>query len=93
MVILFSLIVGVVGLGIMCFFLVLFPTILISRVMFGAAGLVVYAQAVAWMLTGRTAVLHEAVAELEGGRWGLFFMIVLVPVTLLVALMIHPAGS
>lgn len=53
----------------------------------GAVGLVVYAQAVAWLLDGDFTLLHDALAGLDGARWALFFSLLLLPFTVLFGLL------
>jgi len=46
----------------------------------GAFGLIVYAQAIAMALTGEIAMLSDALTELNGAKWMLFFVILLAPI-------------
>lgn len=45
----------------------------------GAAGFIVYAQAIALMMTGEFWVLHDALVEFEGAKWTVFFVALLLP--------------
>jgi len=60
----------------------------------GGIGVVVYAQAVAWLLDGELCWLVEALTNLEGPRWALFFALLLFPfvsIFLLIRLLVAPA--
>ncbi len=48
----------------------------------GGVGLILYAQAVAWILTGEIQLLVEAMSEFDGPRWNAFFLALAVPLTL-----------
>jgi hypothetical protein len=79
-----SAIVGVVGLGILVFGLALFGMgALISAFAVAAAGVVVYAHGVAWLIDGEVGWLPEVLVDFEGGRWPLFFVLVLGPLVVL----------
>lgn len=45
----------------------------------GAAGMILYAQAVAMILTGEVQLLSTALADFDGTRWSAFFFAVAVP--------------
>jgi hypothetical protein len=81
--ILASLLVGAVGFWVMMLGLSLgifaaFPV--------GGGGLIIYAQAVAWMLVGRFTALTSALSELEGKQWALFFTFMAIPPTVVLAM-------
>lgn len=44
-----------------------------TTILTGIPGLLLYAQAVAWMISGRIVWLHEALADFAGRHWALFF--------------------
>jgi len=91
LVIILSGVVGLVGLGLMVFGLGLFGLgAVFAALATMAIGLIVYAQAVAWLLDGELCWLAEALTNLEGGRWGLFFALLAAPI-LLGFLLIHLA--
>ena len=76
-----SLLVAVIGLGIMVLGMHIFAMgAVFAAVAILASGLVVYAQAVAWVLFGNFAMLPECLAELDGNQWFVFFIIVLAPI-------------
>jgi hypothetical protein len=56
--------------------------VFISAVSVGALGLVLYAQAVAWILAGELQLLLNAMVEFDGRRWNAFFIAVVAPVVL-----------
>ncbi len=62
----------------MCVFFIALGAVLIA-VPTGAIVLIVYGQAVALVLVGETMMLHEALAELNGTRWALFFTLLFGP--------------
>jgi hypothetical protein len=47
-----------------------------SAVPIGAGGLFIYAQGVAWLLTAQVVLLHDALMELDGRRWLVFFLLI-----------------
>ncbi|MEK7467974.1 MAG: hypothetical protein AAB074_11210 [Planctomycetota bacterium] len=53
----------------------------------GGVGLILYAQAVAWVLTGEIQLLVEAMTEFDGPRWNAFFLALAIPLTLAFAFM------
>jgi hypothetical protein len=53
----------------------------ISAFAIGAAGLVLWAQAVGWVMFGEWALLSEILAEFDGRRWTVFIVIVMLPIT------------
>lgn len=76
--------VAMVG-GWFCLVLLGFGT-LFPAVAVGAVALIVYAQAVAWILIGRFELLHDALAEFDGRAWTLFAIIVWGPFFVVLAL-------
>lgn len=52
---------------------------LFAAVCMGAVALVVYAQAVSWILVGRVQLIHDALMELDNRRWLIFFLVVFGP--------------
>ena len=78
-----ALLVGCVGLGIMVFGWIIFTMgAIFPAVAIMAAGLVVYAQAIGWVLTGSFALLTECLTDLEGNQWLLFFIVFFAPFVL-----------
>ena len=76
-----SLLVAVIGLGIMILGLHIFSMgAVMAAVAILAAGLIVYAQAIAWVLFGRFALLVECLAELDSNQWLVFFFILFAPI-------------
>ena len=83
-----SILVGIVGLGILAFGLALFATCaLLTCFLAGAVGVIVYAQAIAWLLDGELCWLVEALTNFEGPRWALFFSLLILPMVIGFALM------
>jgi hypothetical protein len=66
---------------------------LATTALIGAPGIVVCAQAAAWMVAGRFAWLPEALAEFEGKHWALFFSLLTLPVVVVVGLLKLAAGG
>ena len=48
----------------------------LAAIAMGAAGLVLYAQAVAWILIGEVRLLHDALMDFDTRRWGLFLLFI-----------------
>ena len=48
-------------------------------IMFAGLGLMVYAQALAWLLTGELQLLTDALADFDAYRWGIFLILWLTP--------------
>jgi len=46
-----------------------------AAVTIGAAGLILHAQGVARLLSGRLGLLHDVLTEIDGRRWGLFLLL------------------
>ena len=79
-----SLVVAVLGLGILAFGLALFAAgVLLSAFAVGAAGVIVYAHGIAWLLDGGLSWLPEALVDFDGPRWGIFFVLLLAPLVAL----------
>ncbi len=56
----------------------------------GALGVILYAQAVACILTGDIQLIHDALVDFDGTRWTAFFFALAVPFTVVLAfLMLH----
>ncbi|KAF0241040.1 MAG: hypothetical protein FD180_4650 [Planctomycetota bacterium] len=53
----------------------------------GGVGLILYAQAVAWILTGEIQLLVEAMTEFDGPRWNAFILALIIPLTLALVFM------
>jgi len=53
----------------------------------GGVGLILYAQAVAWILTGEIQLLVEAMTEFDGPRWNAFILALIIPLTLVLVFM------
>ncbi len=87
-----SILTALLGLGVMWLFLFVLPTVLPARLIFAATGLVLYAHAIGFMMSGRISKLHEALVEIEEGQWVLFFTILLLPPTALIGLVALAAG-
>jgi hypothetical protein len=62
---------------------------LIAAVAIGAAGLVLCAHAVAWILVGRFALLNDALVDLRGNQWMVFSVLTLLPVVVGMALLLR----
>jgi hypothetical protein len=45
----------------------------------GAMALIIYAQAVVWLITGQFWLLHTALTEFQGRHWSIFVLLVLGP--------------
>ncbi len=90
-----SLLTACVGLAVMRFALLFLEWGAVLAVCaIGAGGLIIYAQAIALILNGSFCLLHDALAELDGKRWMLFFLLLSVPfVILLVGLQFAAAGE
>jgi len=79
-----------VGLGVMWFSLLFLSWGgVLTACAVGAGGLIIYAQAVALVLNGSFCLLHEALAELDGRRWLLFFLLLSVPFVILFTVIGH----
>ena len=81
LVLVLSIVVVALGLGIMGFGMVIFQVgALIGAVAIMAGGLVVYAQAIAWVLAGSICLLPEAMVDFDSNQWTMFLAIVLLPI-------------
>jgi len=79
-VLLLSVVVGLLGLGILAFGIGLLGMgAVISCFAVGAAGVIVYAHAAAWIVDGEVSLLSEALTNFEGGRWLVFFVLLALP--------------
>jgi len=75
-----STVLALAGLGVIGFsVLIFFMGAVLAAAPMGAVGLIMYAQAVAWMLAGRLELLHDVLADLEGKKWSLFLALVFAP--------------
>jgi hypothetical protein len=89
-----SLLVGCIGLGILWFGSVLFGFgAIFGAVAIMAAGLVVYAQGIAWVLYGRFSFLPECLAEFNGNQWMLFVVVLFAPMAAFLVLLNLAAGQ
>ncbi len=59
-----------------------------TAVAMAAGGLILYGQAIAWMLTGGFGLLHEALADLDGSQWLMFFVLLLLPLVAVIGLVL-----
>lgn len=88
MLMLFSMATGVFGLGALALGIGL---IIAGLVLEGGAcagvGIILWAQAALWMLVGEWDLMPNAMMELEGGRWLMFFAAALGPVILAIIAM------
>lgn len=85
-----SLVVAIVGLGILAFGLALFAVgAMITSFAAGAAGVIVYAQGIVWLLDGEFTWLTDALVELDGYRWVLFLVLLILPFASLFLLVKH----
>ena len=57
----------------------------LSGCLLGAGGVVVHAQGMAWLVDGGLSFLPDALTDFEGASWGVFVVLVLVPLAALVA--------
>jgi hypothetical protein len=57
----------------------------LSSITIGAAGLIVYAHGISWILGGEWGFLSSALAELDARRWVLFFVILWAPIVAVLA--------
>ena len=86
-----SIVVGLIGLGVLAFGLALLALgALITCFMAGAIGVIIYAQAAVWLLDGELTWLVEALTNLDGPRWALFFALLVLPFVS-VFLLVHVA--
>ena len=78
MVLIVSILATVVALGLGWYAWVLFSFGMgfFAPIALGGVALIIYAQAVAWILIGRFELLHEALAEFEGRAWTVFSILV-----------------
>lgn len=83
---------GVIGLGGM----LIQSGVVLSGFPVSAFGLILYAQAVVWMITGQFWLLHAALVEFQGRHWTIFVLAVFGPgIALILALKLlagHAAG-
>ena len=95
MVLVLSIVVGILGLGILAFGLALFGVgAIIGAFAVAAAGVIVYAHAVAWLIDGGFGLLSDALVDFDGPRWGIFFLLLILPfvsVFLLIRVLLAPA--
>lgn len=87
----------VLAMSLACFglcILLLLAGVLMTAATAGAVGLILYAQAVAWILTGELQLLVNALADFDGRRWNAFFIALAVPLTLaFVAIGLRPTAE
>ncbi len=74
----FAAVIGLVVMG-LCVFMFALGAVIIAFPI-GGAGLLIYAHAVAFVLTGQVNLLHEALSELEGKKWLPFLTLVVAPI-------------
>jgi len=74
---------GVLGLGL--FFMML--GVWLSAFAIAAGGVVIYGQAVAWLLDGELTLLSNALADFDGPKWWIFFGLLSVPLVVLFLLL------
>jgi hypothetical protein len=75
-----SVVVMAIGLLVMAFAISLSAVVPLSAFPIGAAGLIVYAHGVSWLLGGWCGFLNSTLAELDARRWVLFFVILWAPI-------------
>ena len=75
-----SIVLALLGFAVMglCVFVLALGAVF-GAVAIGAVGLIMYAQAVAWMLVGRIVLLQDALLDLESKKWSLFFALIFAP--------------
>ncbi|MFP4057514.1 MAG: hypothetical protein ACLF0G_11660 [Candidatus Brocadiia bacterium] len=89
-----SLVLVVVGLGVLGFAAFLFSLgLLFSPMAVGAVGLLAYAQGVAVLLNGQACLLSEALAELVGPQWLLFLALIAAPFVVMLLLLQSGMGG
>ncbi|MFH1732432.1 MAG: hypothetical protein ABIF82_12390 [Planctomycetota bacterium] len=89
-----ALLVAIAGFAIMSLGLaIFFMGAVFGAVAIMAAGLIVYAQAIGWVLTGSFSLLSECLAELDGNQWTLFFVVLFAPIVLLLIAFNLAAGQ
>jgi len=76
-----SLITCVMGLAVVGFAIgILGFGVVLSSVSIGAAGLIVYAHGISWILAGEFGFLSSTLVELDGKQWLTFFALLLAPI-------------
>ena len=82
-----SILLGVVGLGIVVMgIFMMFMFLVLESMMVVSVGSLAYAQAVAFMIYGGFAFLTEALSEFDSTQWALWFTGLMLPGTILFAL-------
>ena len=88
----FSIIIMIVGLLVMAFGMGLMALAPISSFTIGAAGVIVYAHGISWILGVECGFLSGVLAEFDGKRWVLFFVILWAPMIILLAIVSFAVG-
>lgn len=61
--------------------------------MIAGAGLIVYAQGVAMILSAEFSMLPDAMLEFDGNRWCVFIVLIPIPFVIMFALLKHFAAA
>jgi len=80
---------GIIGLGMM----LIQSGIVFSGFPVAALGLIMYAQAVVWLITGQFWLLHTALVEFQSRHWSIFVLAVFGPGVVLIVLLKLLAGD
>jgi hypothetical protein len=80
-----SVAVMAIGLFVMALSVGMSGLVPLSSISIGAAGLIVYAHGISWLLGGECGFLSSTLAELDARRWVLFFVILWAPIVAVLA--------
>lgn len=80
-----------VGVAVIFFSLYLIGILGMGSVMIGGAGLVIYAQALTWLIMGEMRILHTSMTEFRGKDWSTFVALIFGPMILGLTLARHKA--
>ena len=81
-----------IGLLVMAFAIAMARLVPLGAFAIGGAGVIVYAHGISWILAGDFGFLSGALAELDGKRWVLFFVILWVPIAVVLAMVKFAMG-
>ena len=75
-----SIIVVLIGLGVMagCVVLLAMRAVFLALIL-GAGGLIIYGQGLALLISGQFYLITDALAEFDGNKWCLFLILLLIP--------------
>jgi hypothetical protein len=81
-----------IGLLVMAFAIGMTRLVLLGSFAIGGSGVIVYAHGISWLLVGDFGFLSSTLAELDGKRWVLFFVILWAPLAVVLVMVKFVVG-